>query len=199
MKRPGDDVHVVTTAKRKPRIITHVQKAKGKIKWERRSRKRGYAPMYLCVLLLLDCIHVYIYLRNYYRLWSPAGRCATVVSSLVVSFLFCSSLHASPDSRVLLLLLQVQRGLSLCSVCVQGHVITFFFLVFISFFFFFFTFLPTPERVSKCSNGRVHIYIPPSLFLLLLLQVVGCCCLTLLHLPAAPSVCVRPGLAQSGW
>jgi hypothetical protein len=101
MKRPGDDVHVVTTAKRKPRIITHVQKAKGKIKWER--KKRGYAPMYLCVLLLLDCIHVYIYLRNYYRLWSPAGRCATVVSSLVVSFLFCSSLHASPDSRVLLL------------------------------------------------------------------------------------------------
>lgn len=103
MKRPGDDVHVVTTAKRKPRIITHVQKAKGKIKWER--KKRGYAPMYLCVLLLLDCIHVYIYLRNYYRLWSPAGRCATVVSSLVVSFLSCSSLHASPDSRVLLLLL----------------------------------------------------------------------------------------------
>jgi hypothetical protein len=86
MKRPGDDVHVVTTAKRKPRIITHVQKAKGKIKWER--KKRGYAPMYLCVLLLLDCIHVYIYLRNYYRLWSPAGRCATVVSSLVVSFSF---------------------------------------------------------------------------------------------------------------
>ncbi len=118
--RPGRWCACRDNGKKKPLVITHVQKAKGKKKKKKKWKEEGAMLCHTFVVLLLLPVQstrrIYIYVIIIIDFRSPAGRCATVVSSLFFfSFLFFSP-RQSRLPCVVVVVVGTARPLSL-SVC----------------------------------------------------------------------------------